>query len=68
MRKKFVEMQGNMASHVENITVLNDKIGGLQDENIKLNSDVKVIRTEHSDVLHAVYGLEKKNRTLIKEN
>ncbi len=57
-----------MAQHVDNVTALNNKIGGLQDENIKLNADIKVIRTEHSDVLHAVYGLEKKNRTLIKEN
>ena len=47
-----------MTTHLENIAALNGKVGGLQDENIKLNADIKVIRTEHSEVLHAVYGLE----------
>jgi len=47
-----------MDTHLENIAALNSKVGGLQDENLKLNADMKVIRTEHSDVLHAVHGLE----------
>lgn len=47
-----------MDTHLENIAALNSKVRGLQDENLKLNADMKVIRTEHSDVLHAVHGLE----------
>ena len=61
-------MQNSMSSHLEDIAALNTKVGGLQDENIKLNADITIIRTEHSEVLHAVHGLEQKNRTLAKEN
>ena len=47
-----------MASHQEDVAALNSKFAGLHDENLKLNSDIKVIRTEHSEVLHVVHGLE----------
>lgn len=47
-----------MSSHLGDIAALNTKVGGLQDENIKLNADITIIRTEHSEVLHAVHGLE----------
>ena len=61
-------MQNKMSEHLENIDALNSKVNRLQDENIKLNSDIKVIRTEHSEMLHTVYSLEKKNVSLTKEN
>ena len=61
-------MQTTMASHQEDVAALNSKLGGLQDENLKLNADITVIRTEHSEVLHVVHGLENTNRTLVKEN
>ena len=61
-------MQSTMKSHRDDVAELNSKLGGLQNENLKLNADIKVIRTEHSEVLHVVHGLEDKNRTLLKEN
>ena len=33
----------------------------LKTENIKLLTDIKVIRSEHSEILHTVVSIEKKN-------
>ena len=40
----------------------------LRDENLKLNTDVKIIRNEHTELLHTVHKLEHTNEQLIKEN
>lgn len=61
-------MQASMNDHLENIDGLNKKVARLQDENTALNADVKVIRNEHSEMVHKVYELEKKNQSLVHEN
>ena len=33
----------------------------LQAENVKQSTDVKILRNEHSEMLHSIYNLEKKN-------
>jgi uncharacterized coiled-coil DUF342 family protein len=58
MRKKFGEMHHNMSDYQENIKTLNQQVSQLKNENIKLNSDIKVIRNEHSEMVHTVYKLE----------
>ena len=68
MKKKFLEMQASMSEHLDNIAGLNQKVSRLQDENTVLNADVKVIRNEHSEMVHKVYDLEKKNQSLVHEN
>lgn len=40
----------------------------LQTENLKLNSDVKVIRAEHSELLQELRFLKQKNEALQSEN
>ena len=40
----------------------------MKDENLKLNTDIRVIRNEHSEMAHTVYKLEQKNLSLVKEN
>ena len=40
----------------------------LKDENLKLSTDIKVIRSEHSEMAHTIYSLEQKNLGLVKEN
>lgn len=32
----------------------------LTEENIKLNSDMLILRDEHTEVLHALFALEKR--------
>ena len=40
----------------------------MKTDNIKLNSDLKIMRNDHSELLHAVFSLEKKVDLLHKEN
>ena len=40
----------------------------LKDENLKLNTDIKVIRTEHNQMIHTVRKLDQTNKELVKEN
>jgi len=68
MKKKFLEMQTSMSEHLDNIATLNARVARLQDENTVLNADVKVIRNEHSEMVHKVFDLEKKNSSLLHEN
>ena len=35
---------------------------------MKLNTDIKVIRSEHTGMLHTVRKLEEKNQQLVSEN
>ena len=52
-----------------------DKIGNLQAmvdkltaENIKVNADMRILRDEHTEVLHQMFNFEKKNEVLLREN
>jgi predicted nuclease with TOPRIM domain len=65
MRKKFIEMTEKMKEYNDNIKSLTGQVNKLNDENLKLNSDIKVIRVEHSEMLHTIHKLENKNEKLI---
>ena len=47
---------------------MTNQVTKLNDENLKLNSDIKVIRVEHSEMLHTIHSLEDKNNRLVDEN
>lgn len=40
---------------------MEEEIDKLKTENIKLSTDVKIIRNEHTEILHSLYSMEKKN-------
>ena len=40
---------------------MEDEIDKLKTENVKLGTDVKIIRNEHTEILHSLYSMEKKN-------
>lgn len=68
MRKKFGEMHNEMQQYKHNIEGLNSQVTKLKDENLKLTTDIKVIRSEHTGMLHTVRKLEEKNQHLVTEN
>ena len=37
-------------------------------ENVKINTDMKILRDEHTEVLHSMFQYEKNNSTLNQEN
>jgi cell division protein FtsB len=47
---------------------MSDKIEFLQAENTKLNADMKILRDEHTEVLHSLFSIDRKNTNLVKEN
>ena len=61
-------MTEKMKEYNDNIKSLTNQVGKLNDENLKLNSDIKVIRVEHSEMLHTIHTLESKNDKLVQEN
>lgn len=52
----------------EKTQVLENQVDKLKTENIKLNTDIKIIRNEHSEILHKLITIDKRNKELIKEN
>jgi len=68
MRRKFTEMQASMKSYQDSISNLHGEIGGLKNENLKLNADIKIIRNEHNEMAQSIFSLETKNMELTKEN
>ena len=57
-----------MQQYKHNIEGLNSQVTKLKDENLKLSTDIKVIRSEHTGMLHTVRKLEEKNQHLVTEN
>ena len=37
-------------------------------ENIKVNTDMSILRDEHTEVLHQMFNFEQKNGNLLREN
>ena len=50
-----------MDENEDKTKVLEEEVERLKTENVKLSTDVKIIRSEHSEILHSLYSLEKKN-------
>ena len=61
MRNKIISLSQRLQENEEKTGHLNEEVEKLKTENIKLTTDVKIIRNEQSEVLHSLYSLEKKN-------
>ncbi len=60
----MLNMQGRMSDNEEKCRLLESEVDKLRIENVKLTTDVRIIRNEHSEILHSLYTLEKKNSHL----
>jgi hypothetical protein len=61
MKTKMMQMQNRLNGQEEKTKSLEDLVEKLKTENLKLSTDVKIIRNEHSEILHSLFNLEKKN-------
>ena len=68
MKQKVFTMQTRMSENDEKTKYLQEEIEVLKTDNVKLSSDMKIIRGEHSEMLHTLYSMEKKNISLQHEN
>ncbi len=46
-------------------TYLEQQVDKLKADNVKLTTDIKVIRSEHSEIMHSVVTIEKRNQQLV---
>ena len=58
MRRMFIDMQINLKQCQESVLKLTDEVRSLKNENIKLTSDITVIRREHNEMAESVYNIE----------
>ena len=49
-------------------SMLEGKVAKLSSENNKLQADVKILKDEHSEILHSLFAHERKNQSLAQEN
>lgn len=54
-------MQSKLGENEDKTKEMEVEVDKLKTENLKLSTDVKIIRNEHSEILHSLYSLEKKN-------
>ena len=64
----FTRMKSKINSLIENLKVTDEKIARLEfevkrltQENTKLTTDMKILRDEHTEVLHQLFSIDKKN-------
>ncbi|CDW78098.1 UNKNOWN [Stylonychia lemnae] len=68
MKNKILQLQQSLAQNEEKTNNLESQVDKLKTENLKLTTDVKIIRNEHSEILHKLVNIDKKNQQLYIEN
>ena len=61
-------MQDKQQESDDQVQNLSAKVDHLTSENVKLTADMKILRDEHTEILHSLFNLEKKNQALQQEN
>lgn len=59
MKNKMMKLERELEMSERQREANEEQISNLKTENIKLTSDIKIIRNDHSELLHNVYQLEK---------
>ena len=64
MKNKMIQLQQRLTNQEEKTQELESTVSKLKTENVKLSTDVKIIRNEHTEILHSIFNLDKKNAQL----
>ena len=68
MKLKMNVVLSTQKQQEEKITNLQGMVDKLTSENIKANTDMRILRDEHTEVLHQMFNFERKNHDLLHEN
>eukprot|EP00347_Sterkiella_histriomuscorum_P010150 403377411 len=68
MKNKLLQLQQTVIMNEEKTQVLESNVDKLKTENLKLTTDIKIIRNEHSEILHKLISIDKRNKDLQREN
>ena len=61
MKIKINNLLTKQRESEEKIGSLEGMVDRLFAENVKVNADMKILRDEHTEVLHSIFAYEKKN-------
>ncbi len=68
LKKTVIQLQTKVGLQEEKIHSLESEVDALKTENLKLTTDVKLIRNEHQELINTLFALERKNQQLTTEN
>jgi hypothetical protein len=68
MKKSLLHVTHKLGLQNDRIQSLEDEMDGVRTENLKLVTDMKIIRNEYQEVLNSMFTLEKRNANLGAEN
>lgn len=68
MKKTLLQLSHKVTQQAERVTTLEVDVQGLKTENLKLLTDMKVLRNEHQEVLNSLFTQERRNQSLASEN
>ncbi len=57
-----------MSEQNEKINFLENEVDSLKTENLKLTTDVKLIRNEHQELINTMFSIERKQMQVSTEN
>ena len=57
-------LMGKVKDQEQKLFDLQENVHNLTGENAKLKADMKILREEHTEVLHSMFQLEKRNQDL----
>lgn len=62
LKRQVLDLTGVLETQTENQKVIHETVSKLQTENIKLKAEMKILRDEHSELLHTVYSQNKPSK------
>lgn len=68
MKKTLLQLSHKVGEQADRISGLEIDIEQVKNENLKLTTDIKIIRNEHQEVLNSMFSLERRNSNFTAEN
>ena len=68
LRKTVVSLQTKISEQNEKINFLENEMDQMKTENLKLTTDVKLIRNEHQELINTMFSIERKQVQMSTEN
>ena len=68
MKVKINHLMKTHKAQDDKIDQLQRTVDRLTADNVKVQTDMKILRDEHTEVLHAMFSYEKRNQELVREN
>ena len=68
LRKTVVCLQTKISEQNEKINFLENEMDQMKTENLKLTTDVKLIRNEHQELINTMFSIERKQVQMSTEN